>query len=128
MADGIEETRSTFEYLVRPGHAGLRELRREDRLAARFGAGKVLPIGKGANATLVDCGVPAHRDPYGVDDLFFTEPHQSTCADKARKPKNGRVIQAEAPDIQHIGDLAKDFVGQRGGDDKIAPAASRDLG
>src|SRR5205823_2221137 len=66
----VEESQLPFEDPAGSGHAGLRELGGEDRLAACFCAGEVLPVRQRADAALIDRGVAADRDADGVDHLL----------------------------------------------------------
>jgi hypothetical protein len=80
----------------------LRELGRENRLAARLRRCEILPVGQGSDAALVERRVAAHRDADGVNHLLWRKPHQPARADDAGKAQDRGLVETKSSGIEHI--------------------------
>ena len=127
-ADHVEEPQGSFEHPAWPGHARLRELGREYRLAAGLRRREILPVGQGSDAALIDRRVATDRNADRVHHLLRVEPHQPACAHHACKAQHGGLVETKSSGIEHVGDLAEHLVCERGGHDEITATAPGDLG
>ena len=126
-ADEIAQAERAVERLAGPGHAGLREQRREQAIAHAIRLGDPLPHGKLPAPGRAERQVGGHGERDRVHHAGAVEAQNLAGRDRARDSRVERMIEAPRHHAQRFVQRAMDLVAGNDRRDRVAPIGAGDL-